>query len=256
MADNIDVTPGTGATVAADDVGGALHQRVKVEWGGDGTVNETDTATGKPLPIQVRSATGLIPLGEPTDAKSTATDGTSASAIAILKQISASLQTPAVPATRGYTARVSITRPSDTTAYAAGDVVGVTGGGTGCITFANMRDVAGEILITSATFERDVAALISGETSYTLHLYNVTQPGAQVDNAVFDLPSGDRASYLGSLNLGTPVDLGSTLYIATDGINKQVTLASTSLFGVLVTVGAYTPASASVHVVTLHAVAV
>lgn len=58
MADNITVTPGTGATIAADDVGSALHQRVKVEWGPDGTVNETDIATGKPLPVQLRASTG------------------------------------------------------------------------------------------------------------------------------------------------------------------------------------------------------
>jgi hypothetical protein len=109
--------------------------------------------------------------------------------------------------------------------------------------------------LTSSIFERDATALISGETSYTLHLYNVTQPSAQVDNAAFDLVAGDRAAYLGSINLGTPVDLGSTLYVATDGINKQVTLLeSASLFGVLVTVGAYTPASAAVHIGTLHSV--
>jgi hypothetical protein len=37
MADNIAVTPGTGASVAADDVGGALHQRVKLSLGADGS---------------------------------------------------------------------------------------------------------------------------------------------------------------------------------------------------------------------------
>jgi len=36
MADNINVTPGAGATVAADEVSGALHQRVKVSLGADG----------------------------------------------------------------------------------------------------------------------------------------------------------------------------------------------------------------------------
>ncbi len=95
MADNVTVTPGSGATVAADVVGGVLFQRVKATWGPDGTANDTDVATGKSLPIQVRSATGLIPLGEPTDAKSTATDTTSVTAISIWKQISASIQAAA-----------------------------------------------------------------------------------------------------------------------------------------------------------------
>src|SRR5262245_52188426 len=36
MADNLAVTPGTGATVAADEVSGTLHQRVKLSLGSDG----------------------------------------------------------------------------------------------------------------------------------------------------------------------------------------------------------------------------
>jgi hypothetical protein len=40
MADNVDVTPGTGKTIAADDVGGVLYQRVKVAIGFDGTATD------------------------------------------------------------------------------------------------------------------------------------------------------------------------------------------------------------------------
>lgn len=50
MADNIPVTPGSGATVAADDVGGVLHQRVKLVMGGDG-VSEGDVASSNPMPV-------------------------------------------------------------------------------------------------------------------------------------------------------------------------------------------------------------
>ncbi len=152
----------------------------------------------------------------------------------------------------GYGARVQVTRPSDTTTYAAGDVVGVTGGGTGCITFTSMGPAAGEILITSARFQRNATALISGESSYTLHLFNIAQPAAQIDNAVFDIAAGDQASYLGKISLGTLIDEGSTLHVQKDGINKQVTLLSTSLFGVLVTDSGYQPVSAAVHVIELH----
>jgi hypothetical protein len=48
MADNIGYTPGTGATVAADDIGGVLYQRVKVTTGADGTAN--DVSSANPLP--------------------------------------------------------------------------------------------------------------------------------------------------------------------------------------------------------------
>jgi hypothetical protein len=73
---------------------------------------------------------------------------------------------------------------------------------------------------------------------------------------VFDVASGDQASYLGFITIPTPTDLGSTLHSEVTNINKQVTLASTSLFGVLTTDGAYQPVSAAVHVVELHSVAV
>lgn len=161
-----------------------------------------------------------------------------------------------ISAPNGFSARVSVTRPSDTTTYAAGDVVGVTGGGTGTITFPNMGFGAGDVMITSLRFQRNATAVIASEAGYKLHLFNVTQPGAQADNAVFDVAAGDQASYMGFISIPTPTDLGSTLHSQVDGINKQVTLAGTSLFGVLTTDGAYQPVSAAVHVVELHTVAV
>jgi hypothetical protein len=39
MADDIDITPGTGATVATDDVGGKHYQKIKVAIGADGAVD-------------------------------------------------------------------------------------------------------------------------------------------------------------------------------------------------------------------------
>lgn len=48
MSDNIGYTPGTGATIAADNVGGVLHQRVKLTAGADGTA--VDVSPTNPLP--------------------------------------------------------------------------------------------------------------------------------------------------------------------------------------------------------------
>ena len=50
MADNIGYTPGAGATIAADDIGGVLHQRIKIGIGGDGVA--TDISTANPMPVQ------------------------------------------------------------------------------------------------------------------------------------------------------------------------------------------------------------
>jgi hypothetical protein len=50
MADNITLNPGAaGDVVAADDIGGVKHQRVKVEFGADGSA--TDVSSANPLPI-------------------------------------------------------------------------------------------------------------------------------------------------------------------------------------------------------------
>lgn len=48
MPDNIGYTPGTGATIAADDIGGVLYQRVKMIHGADGIAHET--SNGNPMP--------------------------------------------------------------------------------------------------------------------------------------------------------------------------------------------------------------
>ena len=51
MADNVAYTPGAGATIAADDIGGVLYQRVKVTHGVDGVAHETSDIN--PYPIKV-----------------------------------------------------------------------------------------------------------------------------------------------------------------------------------------------------------
>lgn len=49
MADNVGYTPGSGATVAADDIGGVLYQRIKPVTGDDGTA--TDVSATNPMPV-------------------------------------------------------------------------------------------------------------------------------------------------------------------------------------------------------------
>lgn len=160
--------------------------------------------------------------------------------------------------TSAFSAAASITRTNDTSAYAANDVIGAATGSTAAVQFVNSGPAQGEVMITTVQLEIDRNAVISGETSYRLYLYSVTPPSALGDNAAFDLPSGDRASFLGYIDLGTPVDIGSTLYVESLQVNKQITMPGNSagvLYGYLVTIGAYTPAASTVHKITLHGVA-
>jgi hypothetical protein len=158
-----------------------------------------------------------------------------------------------------YQSSVATTRTNDTAAYAAGDVIGTGTGAAGAVlTFAAAGPSGGNLLITGADLMPALAAVPAGMTSFRLHLYDASPASALGDNAAWDLPSGDRANYLGYVDLGTPVDVGSTLWVQNDGIKRQVTLAnaSTTLYGYLVTVGGFTPAAQTVFTVNLKGLAV
>jgi len=58
MADNVGYTPGTGADIAADDVGGVLHQRVKIGVGADGTA--VDVSDANPMPVTDGNSQNLL----------------------------------------------------------------------------------------------------------------------------------------------------------------------------------------------------
>lgn len=49
MPDNVGYTPGSGATIAADDIGGVLYQRVKLAVGADGAAADVSTANQMPV---------------------------------------------------------------------------------------------------------------------------------------------------------------------------------------------------------------
>lgn len=164
------------------------------------------------------------------------------------------------PVGAGYKSSVSITRPSNTTAYTAGDVIGIADAGTpanagsAIHTLANVGPSGAHLLITEVRLEIDVAAVPSGMTTFRLHLYD-TSPTAILDNAAWDLPAGDRAKYLGYIDLAAPVDLVSTLWSENKRVDKHIKLAdgSTSLYVELETVGGYTPSSGAVKAITVLA---
>jgi hypothetical protein len=51
MADNVAITAGSGTTIAADDIGGVLYQRVKISQGADGA--GTDVSSTAPLQVSL-----------------------------------------------------------------------------------------------------------------------------------------------------------------------------------------------------------
>ena len=153
----------------------------------------------------------------------------------------------------GISQSYSLTRPNDTSAYLANDVVGAsTATGGGVLEFTNIGSGSNSrFFLMSSQFRWDVTSIPSGATSFNLHLYSASPPSAYGDNAPWDLTSQDRPYYLGYISLGTPVDLGSTCYVEANILNKEMRLSGTSLFAYLVTVGAYTPTAQSVQYMNL-----
>lgn len=141
MADNSSLPVASGnETFANDDIGGVKYPRPKINWGPDGTANDVDVASGKPLPIQVRHSNGTV-----------MSDGTglliSTTQLATLGQAAMVASQPVVLASNqsaipvnatpvasevhvgevgGKTAVVAVTLSTDTAAYASGDLIADT----------------------------------------------------------------------------------------------------------------------------------
>ena len=145
----------------------------------------------------------------------------------------------------GFRSVATITRPSNTTGYTAGDVVGDTGG-SAIVSLTSAGPSGGFVLVQSVSLIFSDSVVPSGMAAFRVHMYSAS-PTAIADNAAFDLASGDRDTYMGYIDLPAPLDLGSTIYTQTDYPGRLIKLAaaSTTLFAEIETRGAYTPVSAS-----------
>lgn len=145
MADDITLNAGTGGdVVAADDIGGVKHQRVKVQYGADGSA--TDVSAAAPLPVSDADVLAAI------EALGPLTDGQlRAAAIAVTLAAAENH----VGQVGGHTPRVTgqLVRPGDATQYAIGDLIGnsQTAASVVPITFASVARVSeGSGRITAA----------------------------------------------------------------------------------------------------------
>ena len=149
---------------------------------------------------------------------------------------------------RSFGANAIFSRPDDTTAYGAGDIIGTAkaaGGGITTLVAAGPSGVDG-LMINSSTLLIGASAVPGGMTTLFLHLYKSSPPSVLQDGDTWDLPSGDRSAYLGALALGTPADVGASLFVAVDNIGKEVFMGGNTggaLYAYLVTTAGFTPAA-------------
>lgn len=148
----------------------------------------------------------------------------------------------------------TITRPDNATPYTALDVVG--GASTSILTFSNVIPTKGTgFIIMCAWMKIAVSAIPSGMGSFRLHLYNAS-PTNIADNAAFNIPAADLAKYLGYIELNKPEGMGDNLFSQKENINfkRKLATASNALYGILQTVGAYTPSALVIKTVGLEPV--
>lgn len=150
----------------------------------------------------------------------------------------------------------SFTRPADTPTYDALDVVSTAAGAA--LELTNIGPVGGGIVfINFASLRIDTSAVAAGTGNYRLHLFK-QNPSAIADAAAFNIPEADRLLYLGFIETPTPLDMGATLWSATEDmgypIRKEVELVSSSVWVRVQTVNGYVAVASVVHTVALASV--
>lgn len=125
-------------------------------------------------------------------------------------------------------------------AYGAGDLMDVAKPFALVGPDGNPITAGAPVRIQTSVLRIDQTGLQASEAAYTLHLYSRTPPSAQADNAAWTLASGDLPYYLGSLAIGTPVDLGAACFVRTGGLDTDIKTVASTVWGVLVTVAGFT----------------
>ncbi|RUW79627.1 hypothetical protein [Mesorhizobium sp. M2A.F.Ca.ET.067.02.1.1] len=268
MADNVAITQGAGTSIAADDVSGVLHQRVKISLGADGVATDALGGAGA-VAAGVQRVT--LASDDPAVATLGATSGAAVTTDAngtlqqylrgLVKQwIAGTLVIGAGTSLIGKVktkfieaAAATMTRPADTNAYTANDAVAnnTSAGSVTALSFS-VSDVNDDTI----TLER--LRLITSDTgaqgkNFRVWLYRVAVTPGAGDNAAFTAP---RGSFIGTMSgtLRAMSDGAAGILVPDEGariIAKPVSGAQT-VIALIQTLDAFTPLSASTWIATLE----
>lgn len=144
----------------------------------------------------------------------------------------------------------SYTRPDDTNAYVANDVISDSTSSPTNLTIATGLTSGSSCIVTSAKIRIDIASIPAGMGGFRIALFNAA-PTAINDNSAFDLIDSDKAKLLDIIDIDTPVDLGSRLFGSTKNINSHIQLSDANLYLQLITKNAYTPSAQDVFTIYL-----
>lgn len=240
MADNVTIDYSTSFVAASDDIAGNQYQRVKITDGtADSTTHLMVVAEDQ---ASANGDTGIIAMARRT-ATPANTSGTDGDYEALQLNAGALWVSPL-----GFPVSVSvdITRPADTTAYAANDALSnsTSAPTSGGFTLSNIcRKSGGSVLITDmiVTSSNDPATPLQGE----IFLFNQSVTNIN-DNAAFAVSDSEIKTCVGRVSFALE-DVGNNDYFHAQNLNFVATASGSADLRFLVRVkNAYTPASAEV----------
>lgn len=150
------------------------------------------------------------------------------------------------------TAASEFTRPSNTTAYAAGDMVGATAGTIHTIAkAARYSGGGGRILVPR--LHKSTSTTANG--TFRIHFFN-DSPTTANDNAAFALRYTERAMYIGFMDVVSVSDAAGAGAVATPAATtlplffKSAAGSSGNIYAVVTATAAYSPGSAETFSLT------
>lgn len=253
MADNVTIpAQGTGSTtpvIATDDVSSVHYQRVKLTGGADGSASRLDVAEDE---ASAGGDLGIVAMARRTDtpANQSGTDGDWEP----LQVSNGGLWVSPL----GFPVSVStdITRPADTTAYAANDALSnsTSSPTTGGFTLSSIcRKSGGSVLITDmiVTTSNDPATTLQGE----IFLFNQSVTAIN-DNAAFAVSDSEIKTCVAKVPFVLE-DVGNNGFYHAQNLNILATASGSADLRFLVRVkNAYTPASSEVITVIFKGIQV
>lgn len=206
MADNTTLNSGTGGDViASDDIAGVKHQRVKVEFGADGSA--TDVSSANPLPVVLTTSTG-VDIGDVTVA-----NGTGASSVPVQGGAATDAAVAGNPLLAG--ARASAAAPTDMSAD--GDAVPLWATLKGAL---NVADGGGTLSVDDGGGALTVDGTVAVSGTVTVDASGATVP---VSNAgLTELAAAINGSSQLDVNIAASA---ATLTVASHAVTNAGTFA-------------------------------
>lgn len=140
----------------------------------------------------------------------------------------------------------SFTRPSNTTAYASGDLV-ANNTNAGSVTPLTFSSAHGFGAIVRARIEKSDKTTTNA--SFDLHLFEASPTVANGDNGALSI--ANLAGYLGKVSVTVNALAGATTGASGNADASAICPSGATVYGLLAATAAYTPASAEVFTVTL-----